>query len=70
VAGAQVAIKGTGLVASTDEQGRFQLGRLPGGEYTLVAWPTEGKPKEKRITVPVIGEDGRPARDGDYDLEI
>lgn len=69
-AGIEVAIKGTGLFDTTDEQGRFTLGSLPRGEYTLVAWPPEGKPGEKRITVPVIGDDGKPVTDGDYDLEI
>lgn len=70
IAGIEVAIKGTGLFDTTDEQGRFTLGSLPRGEYTLVAWPPEGKPKEKRITVPAITEDGKPATDGNYDLEI
>lgn len=58
----QVAIKGTGLFATTDAQGRFVLGSMPPGEYTLVAWPPEGKPQERKISVP--------AADGDYDLEI
>lgn len=62
-AGIQVAIKGTGLFATTDEQGRYTLGSMQPGEYTLVAWPAEGKPKEKKITVP-------PANGADYDLEI
>lgn len=70
VAGIEVAIKGTGLFDTTDEQGRFTLGSLPRGQYTLVAWPPEGKPKEKKIAVPVIGDDGKPVTDGDYDLEI
>lgn len=70
IGGIEVAIKGTGLFDTTDEQGRFTLGSLPRGEYTLVAWPPEGKPKEKRITAPVIGEDGKPVTDGNYDLEI
>ena len=70
ITGIEVAIKGTGLFDTTDEQGRFILGSLPRGQYTLVAWPPEGKPREKRITVPVIGDDGKPVTDGDYDLEI
>jgi hypothetical protein len=70
IAGIEVAIKGTGLFDTTDEQGRFTLGSLPRGQYTLVAWPPEGKPREKRIAVPVIGDDGKPVTDGDYDLEI
>jgi hypothetical protein len=62
VAGVEVAVKGTGLFATTDREGQFTLGSLQPGEYTLVAWSGEGKPKEKRITVP--------PKDGDYDLDI
>ena len=62
LAGIDVAIKGTGLFAKTDEQGRYTLGSLPTGEYTLVSWPLKGKPNEKKIAVP--------AQDGNYDLEI
>jgi len=58
----QVAIKGTGLFASTDAQGRYILGGLPPGEYTLVAWPPEGKPVERRVTLP--GE----AKDYEFEL--
>lgn len=60
--GVTVAIKGTGLFATTDAEGQYTLGSLQPGEYTLVAWTEEGKPKEKKITVP--------PKDGDYDLEI
>jgi hypothetical protein len=62
IAGIEVAVKGSGLFDKTDEMGRFTLGSLPAGEYTLVAWPREGKPREKKIDVP--------AHDGDYDLEL
>lgn len=62
-AGIQVAIKGTGLSSTTDQEGKFTLGVLQPGEYTLVAWPEDGKPKEKQITVP-------PQKDGNYDLEV
>jgi hypothetical protein len=61
-AGIEVAVKGTGLFTQTDVQGRFTLGRLPWGEYTLVVWPAQGKPREKKIIIP--------AQDGNYDLEI
>jgi hypothetical protein len=61
--GIQVAIKGTGLFSSTDKEGKYTLGVLQPGEYTLVAWPEDGKPKEKQITVP-------PEKDGNYDLEV
>jgi hypothetical protein len=61
-AGIQVAVKGTGLFTTTDGQGRFRLGSLPEGVWTLVAWPTEGGPREKTVQVP--------AEDGNYDIEI
>ncbi|MEW5989158.1 MAG: Pvc16 family protein [Chloroflexota bacterium] len=61
-AGIEVAIKGTGYFSTTDEDGRFWLGGMLPGEYTLVAWPAEGKPREKKIIVP--------AAEGDYDLEL
>lgn len=48
----QVAIKGTGYFATTNEEGQFVLGDLPHGDHTLVIWPAEGKPVEKQITVP------------------
>lgn len=70
MAGIEVAIKGTGWFDTSDEQGRFTLGGLPRGEYTLVAWPAKGKPKEKKIVVPAVDEAGKPATDGNYDLEI
>ncbi|MFO7682496.1 MAG: Pvc16 family protein, partial [Chloroflexota bacterium] len=47
-----VALKGTGHFAATDENGRFSLGGLQHGDYTLVAWPEKGKPKESKITIP------------------
>lgn len=62
VSGIQVAVKGTGLVAETDADGRFILGSLPPGQYTLVAWPAKGKPKERKISVP--------EKEGNYDIEI
>ena len=62
LSGLEVAIKGRGWFDTTDDQGRFTLGSMPYGEYTLVVWPPKGKPKEKKVNVP--------APDGDYDLEI
>ena len=61
-AGIKVAIKGTGLFSTTDEQGHFQLGSLPPGDYTLVAWTIDGKPQEKAVKIPT--------NEGDYDLEV
>jgi hypothetical protein len=54
--GIQVAVKGTGLFATSDPLGRFRMGRLPPGEYVLVAWPAEGKPREKAISLPDGGQ--------------
>jgi hypothetical protein len=62
VAGIDVAIKGTGYFTTTDQQGRFTLGNLHQGEYTLVAWLEGQKPVEKKIQVPLV--------EGDYDLEV
>ncbi|MGD8585394.1 MAG: Pvc16 family protein, partial [Chloroflexota bacterium] len=62
LSGLQVAIKGRGWFDQTDEDGRFTLGGMPAGDYTLVVWPDKGKPKEKKISVP--------AKAGDYDLEL
>lgn len=59
-AGIQVAVKGTGWTSTTDEDGRFTLGSFPPGDYTLIAWPVKGKPKEKKITVPAA----------DYDISL
>ena len=52
LAGIQVAIKGTGLFTTTDQNGQFSLGSLPPGEYILVAWPKDGNPVEKKIKLP------------------
>ena len=60
--GLEVAIKGRGWFATTNEDGRYTLGAMPAGDYTLVVWPEKGKPKERKITVP--------AGDADYDLDI
>lgn len=60
--GLEVAVKGTGIRTRTDPQGRFVLGYLPPGEYTLVAWAGDGKPLEKKINLP--------AKDGSYDLIV
>lgn len=62
LAGVEVAIKGTGLFAKTDDLGRFGLGSLPPGSYTLVAWPAKGRPKEKTILVPGASDE--------YDLAL
>ncbi|MDX1616122.1 MAG: Pvc16 family protein [Candidatus Promineifilaceae bacterium] len=60
--GLQVAIKGTGFMDTTDDEGRFELGSILPGEYTLVVWPDKGKPKEKKVTVP--------GKLNEYDLTI
>jgi hypothetical protein len=61
--GIAVAIKGTGYMAESADDGRFRLGGFPPGDYTLVAFPEKGKPREKKIHVPhQKGED--------FDLEV
>jgi hypothetical protein len=62
--GVQVAIKNTGFLTTTDEAGRFRLGSVPPGNYTLVVWPEKGKPKEKNIQITM------PIQDGNHDLVI
>lgn len=64
LAGLNVAIKGTGFFTTTDDEGRFVLGSIPSGDYTLVAWPPEGRPVESAITIPL------PDREGSYDLVV
>jgi hypothetical protein len=66
IQGIGVAVKGTGLFDTTNAQGHFVLGSLPPGEYTLIAWPTEGKPLEKKISL-AIGAD---AVKSNYDFEL
>jgi hypothetical protein len=60
--GIQVAVKGTGMFAQSDAQGRFRLGGLLPGQYTLVAWMPDGKTIERRVKLP--------ADDGDYDILV
>lgn len=55
--GVDVAIKGTGFVATTDDEGRYLLGSFPAGEYTLVVQPPKGKPKEKKVTIPAAAHE-------------
>ena len=62
LSGLDVAIKGRGWIATTDDDGRFKLGGMPPGDYTLVVWPEKGKPKEKKISVPAASDD--------YDLAL
>ncbi len=61
-AGVEIILKGTGLSSCTDLQGRFTLGSVPPGEYTLLAWPGKGKPVERKI---VVSDEKQ-----DYDLEL
>lgn len=58
----EVAIKGTGLFTTTDQNGHFSLGSMPPGEYTLVAWLPQGKPQPKKIQVPT--------KEDNYDIEL
>ena len=61
-AGVEVAIKGTGLFATTNQEGRYVLGTVPSGDYTLVVWSGDSKPKEKKISFP--------ATEVQYDFEL
>lgn len=65
--GIRVAVQGTGYMATTDNDGRYVLGLggLPPGDYTLLAWSTEGKPVQREIGVP-------PAKGkaGAYDIDL
>jgi hypothetical protein len=62
LSGIQVVIQGTGLLSITDQQGRFTLGSLPPGAYTLVAQAPSGKPQAKPIRIP--------EKEGNYDIEL
>lgn len=63
LAGVEVTVQGTGLVAKSDALGHFVLGSLATGEYTLVARPPQGKAVQKTISVPA-------APGQNYDLEL
>lgn len=58
--GIRVAVRGSADFAISGAQGRFTLGSLAAGEYTLVAARKEGRPVEKKIIVP--------SGVGDYDI--
>ena len=62
VAGLEVAIKGTGLFTTTDNEGRYRLGSVPPDEYTIVVWKPDGKIQQKKVTIP--------NEDGNYDMEV
>lgn len=66
-AGISVALKGTGYLATTDEEGRYVLGlgSLPPGDYALIAWPAKGKPVQREIHVPP-----KKAQDDTYDIDL
>lgn len=55
-----VALKNSGFISTTNQEGQYLLHNLPTGKHTLVAWPAEGKPVEKTITIPGT----------DYDIEL
>jgi hypothetical protein len=61
--GLTVALKGTGYTTETGSDGRYRLGGLIPGDYTLIVWPPLGKPKEKKIKVPH-------SKAGEYDLVV
>jgi hypothetical protein len=65
LANIEVAIKGTGIFSTSDEQGRFVLGSMPPGDYTLVAWS-----KDKKPAVPIEKDISIPANSGEYDIDL
>ena len=60
--GIEVALKGTGFFATTDDEGRFTIGGVRPGDYTLIAWPAKGRPKQQKITIP--------SKTGEYNLQF
>ncbi|MBN2394144.1 MAG: DUF4255 domain-containing protein [Anaerolineae bacterium] len=73
LAGVQVTLKGTGLRAITDDEGRFVLGSLVPGEYELLVRTADGKVKGKSISVTAFPDPFdlaayEPTHDGDYDV--
>jgi hypothetical protein len=62
VPGVEVAVKGTGIFTTTDDQGHFVLGNLPKGDHTLVAWTGGDRPVEQAIHVPAV--------DSTYDIWV
>ncbi len=62
VAGVQVQVKGTGYAAITDNNGRYRLGAILPGDYTLVAWPSDGDALETAVTIS--------SSNGNYDINL
>lgn len=64
VPNARVAIRGTGWISATDDDGHFKFAGVAPGEYTLVVWPptdgAPGEPLERSISVP----------QGEYDVSL
>jgi hypothetical protein len=52
VSGIRVTVKGSGYEDETNDEGRFRLGSFKHGNYTLIVWPEEGKPKEVEVAIP------------------
>ena len=50
--GWQVAIKNSGFITTTNDEGKYILSGLSAGDHTLVVWPIEGKPSEHPVSVP------------------
>jgi hypothetical protein len=63
IEGITVALKGTGFLATTGPDGRFRLHGFPPGDHTLIVWPPEGKPKERKIRMPL-------SKETDLDFEV
>lgn len=67
VSGIRVALRGTGYMAVTGDDGRYVLGLggLSPGDYTLLAWPSDGKPVQREIGVPPVR-----GQAGAYDIDL
>lgn len=63
IEGAEIGLKGTGHLDTTDALGRFRLGSVVTGDYTLVVWGADGQPTAER-------EVHIPTTEGDYDIDI
>jgi hypothetical protein len=57
VAGARLSIEGTGVVAVSDEHGKFSFSPLAAGSYDVRVEPPEGDPFAKKLQVPSDGYD-------------
>jgi hypothetical protein len=67
LANVEVKVKGTGRSAVTDNQGRFRLGGLSTGSYTLEVRLSDGSQVEREIEVP---DNEQTKKECDFDIEV